>query len=515
MQRDVDEWIRIFENKTPGICKRLKSLYGDDTELINTKINEFLNVAVRFKETFPQANSVSFIRAPARLNTLGMHVDHRGSFINPIALSKEIIICYSARNDEKIEIYNLAADYGKRSFNISSIVPDEPIKNIDEWLSWTINLCTERIKDGTSTDWINKIKAVVTYLKSYLYPSKKLSGFNGVLTSDIPAKAGLSSSSAIVVAIMEILVDINNIAIDKKDFAYHCGVAEWYVGTRGGFGDQAAIKYCKLGKILHMKTTPELIIDKYIPFPKGYKIIIFNSCIEADKTGKAGQKFNEKIATYEIGEIYIRRYMGRHLQHLADIIENLTDEEIYKLLLVLPENISRNNLLKELPDYKNELQKQFQTHNEPENGYDIRGVCTYGISECKRAKILPEVIKKKDIQKFGMLMNISHDGDRVSNISPDLRAKKQKLDTAVDLIFQPGSYDCSISEIDEMVDIAKDAGSIGAKISGAGLGGSIMVLIEDKKIDLVLKAMREKYYKKYKIKEMFIIAEPVEGACKL
>ena len=39
------------------------------------------------------------------------------------------------------------------------------------------------------------------------------------------------------------MTDINAIALDDKSFVRYCGIGEWYVGTRGGFGDQAAIKF--------------------------------------------------------------------------------------------------------------------------------------------------------------------------------------------------------------------------------------------------------------------------------
>jgi len=49
----------------------------------------------------------------------------------------------------------------------------------------------------------------------------------------------------------------------------------------------------------------------------------------------------------------------------------------------------------------------------------------------------------------------------------------------VPLEFQPGSYACSIPEIDEMVDIALRAGALGAQVPGAGLAGSMMALVAE------------------------------------
>lgn len=54
-------------------------------------------------------------------------------------------------------------------------------------------------------------------------------------------------------------------------------------------------------------------------------------------------------------------------------------------------------------------------------------------------------------------------------------------------------YDVSLPEIDDICDAALDAGAYGAKISGAGMGGSVIALVKDEKhgrkvIDACMKA---------------------------
>lgn len=439
-----------------------------------------------------------------------MHIDHRGGFINTIAIDKEFVLAYSKRRDDLIHIHNLDDSYGVREFTISRELPQYRIDTVRDWLSWTQNETNKRKEIGTEADWVNKLKAVPVYLQT-LYPDKKLSGFDAVMESNIPPGMGLSSSSAIVVAMMEIMIDINNISLNEDKFVNYCGISEWFVGTRGGSGDHAAIKFGRLGMITHMKTLPALFIKSYLPFPEGYKIVIFDSGIVADKSGGARQKFNEKTATYEIGEIYVRDYMNKHFEikkfYLADVIEYLSQAQIYELLKSLPERIFRKELLKNFPQYEELLNQQFTTHLEPEDGYKIREALAYGISECERSRMLEDVLKKGDIELFGELMNISHDGDRIVFKSEDEKNKKRAIDTKKALYLNPGGYDCSIPEIDEMVDTAIKAGASGSQISGAGLGGSMMALVKDENFERLIEVMgtRYKYYVFY----------PVQGACKL
>ena len=502
-RKDIDKWIELIRKRDNALVSRLQSIYGKNNTLIDERLKAFLKIVTEFSKIFGKDKKVNIVRAPARLNLLGMHIDHRGGFINPIAIDKQTILCYSKRDDDLICVHNMDTSYGERKFNITRELPPDRIDTVKAWLSWTQEETTKRKQDGVDQDWVNKLKSVPVYLQ-LIYPDRKLSGFDGVMDSNIPAGMGLSSSSAIVVAMMEAMTDINHIALTNEQFVDYSGTSEWFVGTRGGSGDHAAIKFSRLGMITHMRTLPQLFIKSYLPFPEGYKIVIFDSGIVADKSGGARQKFNEKTATYEIGEIYVREYMKAHFEnvfqkikfYLPDVLEHLSQGQIYELLQSLPEGISRKKLSKQLPRYKDLLKEQFATHLEPEEGYLIRSVISYGISECERSRMLEDVINKSHIELFGKLMNISHDGDR---------NRKKTIDTKKNLYLQPGGYDCSIPKIDEMVDLAIKAGACGAQISGAGLGGSIMALVKNEDFTHLVETLRAKYY----------IFSPVQGAGRL
>ncbi len=521
-QKNTHHWIQAIRSRSRELISRLESIYGSNESLIEERLDALLETAMRFSEAFGERD-VSFVRAPGRLNTVGMHADHRGAFINPISLDKEILICFSRRDDDRVEVRNLDPVYGTRSFHMCDICPDAPIRSDAEWLEWTQQKTDERKSAGVNEDWVTKLQAPPAYLHTR-YPESQLRGFDGVMGSSLPDMGGLSSSSAVIVATTEIMTCINDIDLDDGQFVRYAGTAEWYVGTRGGFGDHAAIKCGQLGRITHMKTLPELMIDAYLPFPDGYQIIIFDSGIQANKTGGAGQKFNEKTATYEIGEVYLRSYLETHHSdaircvvasrkdldiekkfHLGDVIECLDQPEIYALIQSLPERIDRRELLRQLPDQEAFLKQQFATHDEPAGGYEIRMVIAYGIAESARSRNLKDVLNRNRVDLYGQLMNVSHDGDRIDLDAP-------RFDPTNDLHLQPGDYNCSIPEIDEMVDLAIDAGAVGAQISGAGLGGSMMVLVESGGVKGIIEAMRARYYRPRGIQERLTVASPVQGA---
>ncbi len=63
-----------------------------------------------------------------------------------------------------------------------------------------------------------------------------------VVSGNIPLAAGLSSSSSLVVGAAEATIAINGLETFPAQFVDLCGEGEWFVGTRGGSADHAAIK---------------------------------------------------------------------------------------------------------------------------------------------------------------------------------------------------------------------------------------------------------------------------------
>jgi len=505
---------------------QLRNIYGEDLDLIRERKNAYLNTLSYFKKTFGEGK-VILIRTPARINLMGVHIEHRGGYTNYLSIGKEIITVAEKRDDNRVIIRNVDKKYPAREFNIQEEIPPE---KRGDWIKF---IKETKIVPG---DWSNYVRAAIFALQNR-FPKINLKGMNLIFNGNIPPSAGLSSSSAMVVATALAVLNLNKLVISREELVRLCGEGEWYVGTRGGWGDHAAMVYGKRNYISHLRFFPFEI--NFIPFPSEFCVISCNSLVEASKSAGAKSIFNERVATYEIALMFIKKNFPflKRIRYLRDInCDYLKKGEdfIYKILKSLPEKITRKELLRELPEHENELKELFKTHKEPERGYKVRAVCLFGLAECERAKICVKFLENGEMEKFGELMYISHNGDRV--VSYNEEGKKRAWDNSVDdeklnkliedarskdperlmqarLYRQPGGYGCSCEELDFIVDTARRIkGVLGAGLTGGGLGGCVLILAKKDKAEEIINQITREYYHPRNLKPAIDICIPVEGA---
>ncbi|MHC4596445.1 MAG: galactokinase family protein [Planctomycetota bacterium] len=258
-----------------------------------------------------------------------------------------------------------------------------------------------------------------------------------------------------------------------------------------------------------------------IGLPAGYSIVLANSGIEARKQTGARNTFNSRVAAYVFGLMMIRKNFPQHadkLEYFRDVNPEklgVDQAQIYRIVKSLPASASRADILKLLPEHEHEIRHVFRSHGEPEQGYHIRQICLYGIAECIRADMVPQALRAGDIKTFGELISISHDGDRVTKLVDRKRVPTDnsypdaRLDALIDdlesgvpqrmsrasLWRQSGGYNVSLPEVDMLVDIAlATPGVVGAGLVGAGMGGCIVAVVEDKHAQLLIKNLTEQYY---------------------
>jgi N-acetylgalactosamine kinase len=501
----VGTWRRLFAENDPLVQEFLTATYGPVPELHDEKRQAFGQALDRFIELYGAEREVLVIRSPGRVNLMGSHVDHRGGNTNVIAINDEVIMVAAARTDGRISLRNTdEAVFPPDEFSLARDIADL------DWSDWlTCVNSPKTLAVGGNGGWSNYVRAAALRLQQR-FRRHPLRGADVVIHGSIPVGSGLSSSSAVVVSAAEMLVAFNHLPVRPAMLIDLCGEGEWFVGTRGGASDHAAIKCGRRGLIAHIGFFP-FEIKEFVPFPEGYCVVVCNSGVTAHKSGNARVTFNTKILGYLAGELMLKRQwpqVADRVDHLRDLTcENLEIDlaELYEGLLSLPlqvtarqlqaqwgpfdeqERSKLNSLLSALP---NELQE-----------FDVRSVTLYGLAEIERAQRCLGFLQQGEAEAFGALWYLSHDGDRVvshdENLQPqpyeplvsdeyltgliaDVRSGDPERVERAQLYRQPGSYRCSTPELDLIVDLAqRQPGVVGAQLAGAGLGGCALILVRE------------------------------------
>jgi hypothetical protein len=174
--------------------------------------------------------------------------------------------------------------------------------------------------------------------------------------------------------------------------------------------------------------------------------------------------------------------------YLGDVVnyEILSEAEIYRFLRCVPRVMTRAEIFARFPEHAAGIQAGMQHAREPEGGYHVRDVAAFGFGECVRARGAGPLLAAGDVQGFAAMMNVSQLGDRVTDV-PDAASRRVKsLDDDVLCTMQQqgfplrevaGDYHVSTLNIDRLVAICLSCPDVlGARLSGAGLGGAVIVL---------------------------------------
>ncbi|MDD5599420.1 MAG: NTP transferase domain-containing protein [Victivallaceae bacterium] len=531
-----DDINSIMNGKTPknGLLDELAALYCENTGAIKRHLELYLPLLELAQAKIGKEKIAAIVRSPGRLNVMGRHVDHQGGNCNLMTIGFETLLAVHPRDDDMVCLYHVDEDnFASTGFSIGELVSDLP------WDDWHSLVNSEKLAGLISSygvDWSQYVKAAVLRLQKK-FINQKLCGMDIVVSGNVPMAAGLSSSSSLVVGVADATVAVNKLDTFPAQLVTLCGEGEWFVGTRGGSADHAAVKLGERGKVVKV-TFFDFAVEDIVDFPEGYVMAVCDSGIKARKSSNAKDQFNHRICCYRIGFMLIKKMFPQFaplLKHLRDVNTRtlgLPLHWIYRILLHLPEYASLDELQTLLPD--EDLRTLCANHKPPSDGlYPIRGVVLFGLSEFERSRLYADCLKKNDLATIGRLMNASHDGDRVSRhiagkeipfnadcsnsallkLMEDLESGDPERVIGAQLQWQSGSYHCSIPAIDKMVDIALGTDGVsGAQLAGAGLGGCMMVLTRENTIGKLIENLRVHYYTPAKIKENVLICRPVSGA---
>ncbi len=536
----VQEWLAELRLAAAGdgagkLLGRLQTLYGNDQQLVDRETATLTQLMEAAARKWGETALVAAIRSPGRVNVMGRHVDHQGGNCNLMTIGYETLMVTHLRADDRVRLSNLNPEFASAEFSIGELVRDLPW---DDWQTLVGSAKLAKLLKQYGVNWSDYIKAVFLRFQKHFY-NHRLKGMDIIVAGNVPMAAGLSSSSTLVVGAAEAVVGANRLDLQADKLVTLCGEGEWFVGTRGGAADHAAVKLGECNKVVKVGFF-DFKVETLVDFPSDYALIVGDSGIKARKSSNAKDQFNHRVSCYRIGFALLKKYYPEYaerLHHLRDFNpDNLGVplDWFYKLLGVLPEQATRAELEAMLPG--EDLSVYWNNHAEPADGlYPIRGVVLFGLGECARSARYVDLLAAGDMSAVGHMMNVSHNGDRVMRYDADgrelgryhsdtsdaailrlidaLRSGDPARMAGAALWEQPGSYRCSLPEIDRMVDLAcAIPGVAGAQLAGAGLGGCMMVMVQNDAVEALASRLTECYYRPAGREPRLLRCRPIAGA---
>jgi len=368
-----------------------------------------------FKKTYKFLPEVSS-SAPGRINIIGEHTDYNQGYVLPAAINSRNYFLGSTRDDNRVFIW---AENFKEEENFS-------LKNISY---------------SKQKRWINYIKGIFWILKKEGF---LLQGINGLLWGNIPLEAGLSSSAALEISVINCLDELFKLNLTKEKKAFLAQKAENdFVGVKCGLMDQFISVFGQKDKAMFLDC--ETLHFDLIPLnleKVNLKILVYDSQVRRQL---ASSQYNKRRQEAELALSYLKKngYEG---------FKDVNSEALEK------------------------IRKRM-------DGITYKRA-RHIISENMRVKRAVRALRDDDFLLLGDLLYLSHESLR-------------------------DDYEVSCPELDVLYEAGKDfSGCLGARLTGAGFGGSGIALVKNEKVEdfkkKVLEIADKKLFHEPKIYEISV-----------
>lgn len=394
-----------------------------------------------------------YARAPGRVNLIGEHIDYCGYAVLPMAIEQDILAAVQPVDSHVLHLANTNPAYLDFSLSLN----DTPInKTKPLWHSYF--LCG--------------LKGI-----QELYDLDRPKGMNCLVDGTIPPSSGLSSSSALVCCAGLATLTANGKSLSKVELAETCAKCERYIGTEGGGMDQSISFLAEEGTAKLIEFSPLRATD--VKLPEGAVFVIANSCVEMNKAATA--HFNIRVVECRLATKILAKSKGmdwKNLMKLGDLQSRLgvTVEEMLAAVeeVLHPEPYTREEICENLGIGLEELCATVLSQNTQDvSTFKLYQRAKHVYSEAARVLAFKKVCDEAPanaVQLLGDLMNQSH-------------------------VSCKDLYECSCSELDQLVDICLKSGAIGSRLTGAGWGGCTVSMVPVDKLNVFLTNVQDMYYK--------------------
>ena len=358
-----------------------------------------------YQQVFGLPPDLAFF-APGRVNLIGDHTDYCEGYVLPMAIDRDCVVALAERDGERIRV---------RSLELGGVIDVDRAGRDDP--------------SAVEPSWGRFVAGAVQAVTSQ---GATLPALDVVVSSNVPPGSGLSSSSALSVALTLAFSHAGALSLDRPDLARTALDAEIRAtGVPGGLMDQLASLY---GEQDHA-----LLIDcrslevEPIALPPDLTIVVVHSGLPR---ALAGTEYAQRRADCE------RAAGALGLRALRDASFE-------------------------------------QVRHDPR--------ARHVVTENERVRAFAGALRDEAIDDLGPLLLASH-----ASLRDD--------------------FEVSTPELDHLVDALMGAGALGARLTGAGFGGSVIALTAPDRAQRVIAGAVERYREVTRLEPAAFVARAAAGA---
>ena len=372
---------------------------------------------------------------PGRVEFLGKHTDYAGGRSLLCAVERGICIVARPRLDRRLRII----DARVTETIDTEIGPDVRARD-GHWSTYPLTVARRIARDF----------------------GEPLTGADVAFASDLPQASGISSSSALVVAMFLALADVNGLeerpehrrlfptrdrlaeylGAVENGYAYEAFGGDAGVGTFGGSEDHTAILCARPGQLVQYSFCP-VRFERALPLPADHELVIAYSGVTAEKIGAAREHYNRlSQATRELAAQW-RAATGRSDATLGDVVASA------------PEASER--ILSMVRDAKSELHDRLSQ---------------FIVETTELIPRAGDALQRGDLAELGRIVDRSQAGAE--------RQLRNQIDETIWLVNE-----------------ARTSGAVAASAFGAGFGGAVWALMRAANADAFRAAWAAGYVAKF------------------
>lgn len=404
---------------------------------------------------------IRLLRAPARINILGEHVDYV-SYLPTASLP------FGSHEHEMVMLYRPAP--AGRIRGASGHARYEPFElgfadefgefGEGEWATLVFN------RPAPVPHWSNYVRGAIAFAQ-WRHPGRLARGLSFLIDSTIPPGGGSSSSSAIVVLAGAAIREVNEIGYDAAELAWESAQAEWYLGTRGGALDHTAICRGRRHHALLMDHHQRRSDPIQVPGDDWRWVTFFSH--PADKGREVMLEYNERAA---VSRLLIPALIDG-AGPLAERIEEL------------PEAITLADFARRFPGPFADCQAAFPAlvSDRFHRPLRIRDRARHHLGESRRVARAVELLRRTT-------------GDGLSREEIDLLMRQlgQLIDESHQSLRE--LYEVTNAEVDQLVEAISDPPGMiaGRRLMGGGFGGNVLVLCREDQVAPLIEHVQQRFY---------------------